>query len=348
MNNRTANLTTTMLTRVFDGERLDPPPIWLMRQAGRYLPEYRSVREKAGSFLDLCFNPKLASEVTLQPISRFDFDAAIVFSDILVVPYALGREVTFVAGEGPRLEPIDVEAISSLGGTIGTGQIERVYDTLSMVRSQLASEKSLIGFCGAPWTVSTYMVAGRGTPDQGPARLMAAAEPDAFQMLIDRLVSASAQYLVGQLRAGADVVQIFDSWSGVLGEDEFERWCIAPAAKIVSEVRKAMPAARIIGFPKGAGRMIERYVNETGVDGVGVDWTVPLTELRQRLDDRAVIQGNLDPLVLLAGGEALNNAVDRILERLGGSRFIFNLGHGIVPQTPIAHVEQLVARVRGW
>jgi len=332
--------------RTLAGENLQPPPIWMMRQAGRYLPEYRVVRKSAGSFLDLCFNPELASTVTLQPIERFGFDAAILFSDILVVPHALGREVRFVEGEGPRLEPIDRAGIESLVPGNSSDAFDAVFETVSLVRNRLDADKTLIGFCGAPWTVATYMVAGRGTPDKAPARLMASRDPDSFQKLIDRLVSASADYLIGQLEAGADVVQIFDSWAGILGEDDFERWCIAPTAELVRRVREKIPGARMIGFPKGAGLMLERYVAKTGVDAVGIDWTVPLDYARDRLQIRVPVQGNLDPLILLAGGERLDRAIDRILDGLSGGRFIFNLGHGIVPDTPIEHVERLVERVR--
>lgn len=334
------------VARLLAGEQFERPPIWLMRQAGRYLPEYREIRQRVTSFLDLCFDPELASRVTLQPIARFDFDAAILFSDILVVPHALGRKVEFVDGEGPKLEPIDEAGIAALEPGELSEKFKPVLETVSLVRKRLDQGKTLIGFCGAPWTVATYMVAGRGTPDQAPARLMAARTPALFQILINRLASVSADYLIGQLRAGADVVQIFDSWAGVLGEDEFERWCVVPTAAIVREVRAAVPDARIIGFPKGAGLMLDRYIAGTGVDGVGLDWTVPLGLARQWLEGRAVIQGNLDPLMLLAGGKALDKAIDRILESLSGSRFIFNLGHGIMPETPIAHVERLVARVR--
>lgn len=337
----------TVLNGVFSTPRM-PPPIWLMRQAGRYLPEYRTLRARAGSFLDLCYTPDLAAEVTLQPIRRFDFDAAILFSDILVVPDALDRNVRFVAGDGPQLDPIGLDEISGLETEGVVGRLSPVLETVRQVRSGLASAKTLIGFCGAPWTVATYMVAGRGTPDQGPARLMAASEPEAFGVLVGKLVEASADYLIGQLQAGADVVQIFDSWAGILGEPEFDRWCVAPTAEIVRRVREKVPGARIIGFPKGAGLRLERYIRQTGVDAVGIDWTVPLDYAYERLQPMAAVQGNLDPLKLVAGGEALDQAIDAILAGLGDGRLIFNLGHGIVPETPIAHVERLVDRVRGW
>lgn len=323
-----------------------PPPIWLMRQAGRYLAEYREVRAQAGSFLDLCYTPELAAEVTLQPIRRFDFDAAILFSDILVVPDALGRRVRFVQGDGPQLDPIGLSEIEELDTSRAKDALAPVYETVAKVRGGLASKKSLIGFCGAPWTVATYMIAGHGTPDQAPARLLAAQDPEALDRIIDVLVSVSAEYLVGQLNAGADVVQIFDSWSGVLDEIGFRRWSIKPTAEIVQRVRNEIPGAKIIGFPKGAGLMLPAYVEETGVDAVGLDWTVPLEFARDKLQTNVAVQGNLDPLVLLAGGDSLDMAIDRIVEALGGGRFVFNLGHGIVPATPIEHVTQLVERVR--
>ncbi len=331
---------------VLDGKPASPPPLWLMRQAGRYLPEYRAVRAEVGSFLALCHDPERAAEVTLQPIRRFDFDAAIVFSDILMVPHALGREVRFVEGEGPRLTPIDAEGIHALDVASVTTKLHPVFETLVRVRDGLSPEKTLIGFCGAPWTVATYMVAGRGTPDQAPARTLAAREPALFQSLIDRLVDASVLSLAGQLEAGADVVQIFDSWAGVLNEDDFDRWSIAPAREIVRRVRELVPGARIIGFPKGAGLRLERYARDTGVDGIGIDWTTPLDYAREQLQPLATVQGNLDPIVLLAGGGALDRAIDTILDGLSGGRFIFNLGHGILPETPIGHVEHLVKRVR--
>lgn len=335
------------IASVLDGTVATLPPVWLMRQAGRYLPEYRAIRSEVASFLDLCLDPERASEVTLQPIRRFDFDAAIVFSDILMAPYALGRSVRFVEGEGPRLEPIDRNGIDALHASEAAGRLEPLFETVSRVRAALDPARTLIGFCGAPWTVATYMVAGRGTPDQGPARMLAAREPELFQTLIDRLTEVSVGSLAGQLRCGAGVVQIFDSWAGVLNEDDFLRWSIAPTAAIVRQLRAEFPGARIIGFPKGAGLRLERYVRETGVDAVGIDWTVPLSHAKERLQPIAAVQGNLDPVVLVAGGAALDRAIDAILEALGGGRFIFNLGHGILPETPIAHVEQLVRRIRG-
>lgn len=338
---------TQSVLAVLGGEAIDPPPIWLMRQAGRYLPEYREIRASVPSFLDLCLDPELATEVTLQPIRRFGFDASIVFSDILMTPFALGRNVRFVEGEGPRLDPIDQDGIAGLAMGGVEAALSPVFQTVSRVRHALASDKALIGFCGAPWTVATYMVAGRGTPDQAPARMLASRRPDLFGRLIDRLVEASVISLVGQLRAGADLVQIFDSWAGVLNERDFGRWSIAPTKEIIRQVRDAVPGARIIGFPKGAGLRLERYARETGVDAIGLDWTVPLDFARDRLQPHVAVQGNLDPIVLLAGGDELDRAIDGLIEGLAAGRFIFNLGHGILPETPIAHVERLVGRVRG-
>jgi uroporphyrinogen decarboxylase len=333
--------------QVLDGETIAPPPIWMMRQAGRYLPEYRALRAGAKGFLDLCYDPVRAAEITLQPLRRFDVDAAILFSDILVVPHALGRRVDFVEGEGPRLDPIDVAAVDRLDGEHVLERLGAVLETVSRVRESLALDKTLIGFGGAPWTVATYMIAGRGTPDQAPALEFAAAYPDAMQRLVDTLVTTSADYLVAQIRAGADVVQIFDSWAGVLDDDGFERWCVQPTAAIVRAVKANEPDARIIGFPKGIGERLERYVEATGVDGVSIDWTVPLDFARDRLQPRVAVQGNLDPTILAAGGEALDAGVGAILAALGDGRFIFNLGHGIVPATPVENVAHLVERVRG-
>ena len=317
-----------------------------MRQAGRYLPEYRELRAKAGSFLDLCFNPELASAVTLQPVDRFDLDAAILFSDILVAPLALGRKVWFVEGEGPRLDPIDAAGIAALDERATAETLAPVLETVRRARATLDAGKTLIGFCGAPWTVATYMVAGMGTSDQAPARRFALEQADAFASLIGRLVLLSADYLAAQLKAGADVVQIFDTWAGVLDEDGFDRWCVAPTAEIVRRVKAAVPGAKVIGFPRGAGAKLEHYVKATGVDGVSIDWSVPLDYAGERLQPHVAVQGNLDPMVLLAGGKALDQAVRRIRAGLGEGRFIFNLGHGILPQTPVEHVARLVELVR--
>lgn len=325
------------------GEAQDVPPLWIMRQAGRYLPEYREVREQAGSFLDLCYTPELAAEVTLQPIRRFDFDAAILFSDILVVPDALGQHVAFEEGRGPVLGELNVDALDR--SALET-RLEPVFETVQRVRDALDKDKALLGFCGAPWTVATYMVAGHGTPDQGPARRMALEDPERFGRLIDLLVDASSDYLVRQLRAGADAVQIFDTWAGVLDEEQFGRWAIEPVRRIIENVRKAKTGARVIAFAKGAGTRLGDYASGTGADCVGVDWSVPPARARALVDDGIAIQGNMDPMRLIVGGKALEEGVTQVLTGFAGRPHIFNLGHGITPDTPIAHVERLVELVR--
>jgi uroporphyrinogen decarboxylase len=330
---------------VLNGQRVFPPPVWMMRQAGRYLPEYRKVREKAGSFLDLCYNPDLAVEVTLQPIRRFGFDASIVFSDILVVPHALGRDLRFEEGQGPQMTPINEREIDGLDETRFHEHLAPVYETVGRLRRELPSETTLIGFCGGPWTVATYMIAGHATPDQAPARLFAFRHPEAFASLLDLLADFSASYLIRQIEAGADVVQIFDSWSGVLDELSFEAYCVRPVASIVRQVHAAYPDVPIIGFPKGAGSLYDDYREKTGVAALGLDWTVPLTQAA-RLQASGAVQGNLDPMRLVSGGQALEEGVGRILERLGGGPLVFNLGHGITPDTPVDHVEAMLALVR--
>jgi uroporphyrinogen decarboxylase len=317
-----------------------------MRQAGRYLPEYRQVRGKVASFLDLCLTPELAAEVTLQPLRRFAFDAAIVFSDILIVPYALGQKVEFVEGDGPRLEPVtDGKAISRLGHAGAAKALAPVYETVERVVAELPPSVPLIGFCGAPWTVATYMVEGRGSKDQAAARLLAYRDPATFQRLIDLLVESSADYLANQVKAGARVLQIFDSWAGSLPEDAFERWCLAPTKRLVKLVKDVVPGTPVIGFPRGAGLLAERYARETGIDAIGCDTSMPVGWMR-RLQERLPVQGNLDPVLLVAGGSALDTRVDAILEALAGHPFIFNLGHGILPETPIDHVARLVDLVK--
>ncbi len=339
---------TKPILNVLAGEALSPPPVWLMRQAGRYLPEYRAVREKAGGFLDLVFNPELAAEVTLQPIRRFGFDAAILFSDILVVPHALGQTVTYSVGEGPLLDPIvDRTHFDRLSSEVDHDILAPVYETVRRVKAELPPAVALLGFCGAPWTVATYMIAGHGTPDQAPARLFAYNDAAAFDVLMDVLVEASTGYLVRQLQAGADAVQIFDTWAGVLPPEQFDRWCINPTKRIVAGVREQVPGAKIIGFPRGAGTMLPRYVDETTVDAAGLDWMIDRSFARDQVQSMVPVQGNLDPLALVAGGVMLDRSVDAVLEALAQGPFIFNLGHGIVPETPIAHVEQMLRRVRG-
>ncbi len=318
-----------------------------MRQAGRYLPEYRAIREKAASFLDLCFTPKLAAEITLQPIRRFGFDAAILFSDILVVPHALGQRVSFESGEGPQLEALsEPSMLRRLPTALDHAALAPIYETIARVKRDLPPAVALLGFCGAPWTVATYMIAGRGMIDQLPARLFAYRHPESFAALIDRLTDVSADYLVRQFEAGVDAVQIFDSWAGILPPEQFAAWCVVPTARIVTAVRKRVPGAKIIGFPRGAGTCLEDYIAQVPIDAVGLDWMIALGFARDRIQRLRPVQGNLDPVLLLAGGAALDRAVERILQAFAAGPFIFNLGHGVLPDTPIAHVERLIRRVR--
>jgi uroporphyrinogen decarboxylase len=335
------------LLSVLARKTISPPPIWLMRQAGRYLPEYREVRGKVANFLDLCLNPKLAAEVTLQPLRRFQFDAAIVFSDILIIPYALGQKVEFVEGEGPRLEPVsDGKAIASLDRKAAGKALALIYETIERVVTELPKTVPLIGFCGAPWTVATYMVEGGGSKDQAKARLLAYSDPATFERLIDLLVDVSADYLMQQVKAGARALQIFDSWAGSLPEDSFDRWCIAPTRRLVERVKAEAPGTPVIGFPRGAGLHAERYARETSVDAIGCDTGQPLGWIKDRLQALVPVQGNLDPVLLVAGGAALDRRVRAILAALASGPFIFNLGHGILPDTPVDHVARLVHLVR--
>jgi len=340
-------VTQSPLLEVLARRPQSTPPIWMMRQAGRYLPEYRQIREQAGSFLNLCLTPKLAAEVTLQPIRRFGFDAAIIFADILLIPYALGQTLTFAEGEGPRLTPpIKGGRLDQLAKAAKRDVLAPVFETIHLVRRELAPKIAVLGFCGAPWTVATYMVAGCGTPDQAAARLFAYQDPVSFGTLIDSLVAASVEYLANQISAGADAVQIFDTWSGALAPEEFERWCIVPVADIVTGVRARHPRARIIGFPRGAGTSLRRYVERVSVDAVSLDWTIDRKFARD-IQSHVPIQGNLDPYVLRAGGSALERSIDATLDTFSAGPFIFNLGHGVLADTPIANVEQMLARVRG-
>jgi uroporphyrinogen decarboxylase len=319
-----------------------------MRQAGRYLPEYRQIRAKAKNFLDFCYSPTLAAEATLQPIARFAFDAAILFSDILVIPDALGQSVSFESGEGPQLEPLttldDINRLSD----ISLDRLNPVFETIDRVRSKLPAETAFLGFCGAPWTVASYMIAGRGTPDQGPARLFAYRNPEAFQILIDRLVDASIHYLSRQIAAGVDAVQIFDSWAGVMPPHEFDRWCRKPMARIISGVRKNAPGAQIIAFPRGAGCHYRDFAERTGANAIALDTTVDPDWVRTNVPNNIVIQGHLDPIALLAGGKAQADSVANLLESYASRNHIFNLGHGILPQTPIEHVEALISQIRSY
>jgi uroporphyrinogen decarboxylase len=318
-----------------------------MRQAGRYLPEYRETRAKVGSFLELCYSPTLAAEVTLQPLRRFELDAAILFSDILVIPDALGQKVGFETGEGPRLEPITPEGLGKLTPDNVNHHLEPVLDAMSRVRSALAPEKTLIGFCGSPWTVATYMIAGHGSPDQAEARLFALTQPEAFARLIDILVEASIRYLVAQLKAGADVVQLFESWALNLDEEAFRAQVIVPNRRIVAGVRAEIPEAAFIGFPRGAAGMIAEYAEKTGVNALGLDYAMPVGFADTALPRALPVQGNLDPLRLVAGGAQLEERSRAIIGGFANRPHIFNLGHGIVPQTPIENVDRLIRIVKG-
>ncbi len=332
---------------VLEGKKFPSPPIWLMRQAGRYLPEYREVRSQAGSFLDLCFNPKLAAEVTLQPIRRFGFDAAILFSDILVIPHALGQKVSFEEGYGPRLEPVLTESTISKFQRFELGRLSAVLEAVELIKAALPQETTFIGFCGSPWTVASYMIAGAGSRDLAAVRLFAFRHPEAFSRLMEALVSASIEYLAAQARAGVEVVQIFDSWAGLLPQDQFEAWCIEPTVRIVEGLRKAAPGLKIICFPREAGSKLESFAARVKADGLALGTAENIAIVRDQLGSDIALQGNLDPLALVAGGQALEESVRRTKEAFQGAPHIFNLGHGILPETPIAHVERLVRLVRG-
>ena len=335
------------LLAVLRGERRDPPPMWMMRQAGRYLPEYRALRQDKGSFLDLVYDPDAAAEITLQPLNRFpQLDAAILFSDILIVPFAIGQNLTFIAGEGPRLTP-PLAGASLDDLTPYLARIEPIYETVRKVRRQLAPEKTLVGFAGAPWTVATYMVAGQGSRDQSDTRRLAYADAGRFGDILGRIEAVTLDYLSGQVDVGAEALQLFDSWAGSLSPAQFERWVIAPTARLVDALKRRHPEVPVIGFPKGAGGKLGAYARETGVDAIGLDETVDPVWAARELPEAMPLQGNLDPLALITGGTELGTAIRRILDAFAGRPHIFNLGHGILPDTPIAHVEQLIALVKG-
>ena len=339
---------TKPFLKVMDGEACFPPPVWLMRQAGRYLPEYRALRAKSRSFLDFCYTPALAAEATLQPVRRFGFDAAILFSDILVIPDALGQKVAFEPDEGPKLDPIlTAEDFAKLNTRIDYRRLSPVFETIERVKTVLPAETALIGFCGAPWTVACYMIAGKSTPDQAPARLFAYRHRDLFQSLIDRLVQASIDYLAAQIEAGAEAVQIFDTWAGVLPFAEFERWCLMPAEAIVAGLRLRHKNARVIGFPKGAGHHMIDFAARTGINALGLDSSADPRWAAKTFDRGLVLQGNLDPLALAAGGPALESGVRDIISGFRGRPHIFNLGHGVLPHTPIQHIEFMLDLLRG-
>ena len=334
------------LLAVLKGERRDPVPMWLMRQAGRYLPEYRELRATKGGFLDLAYDPDAAAEITLQPLRRFAFDGAILFSDILIVPHAIGQHLQFVAGEGPRLSPPLAEAsLEALQPVME--RLKPIWATVARVKAELAPETTFLGFAGSPWTVATYMVAGQGSREQAETRALAYRDPVRFEALIRRIEAVTVDYLTGQVDAGVDAVQLFDSWSGSLAPAEFERWVIAPTARIVAAFRARHPGTPVIGFPKGAGGKLRAYAGETGVDAIGLDETADPHWAARELPQNLPVQGNLDPFALIAGGAALSEAVKRILDAFAGRPHIFNLGHGIQQTTPIAHVEELVGLVKG-
>ncbi|PSJ41575.1 uroporphyrinogen decarboxylase [Allosphingosinicella deserti] len=338
-------LSNKLLLSVLQGEKPVKTPLWLMRQAGRYLPEYRALRAEKGGFLDLATDPDAAAEVTLQPIRRFGFDGAILFSDILMIPYAIGQELRFEAGEGPRLSPPLVDAaLASLEPA--RERLEPVYKTVEKVAASLPPETTFLGFAGSPWTVSTYMVAGRGSKDQGETRRKAYTDDAAFAEIIAAIAAMTVDYLSAQIEAGVEAVQLFDSWSGSLSPAQFERWVIAPTVQIVQGLKARHPDVPIIGFPKGAGGKLPAYARETGVDAIGIDETVDPVWAAAALPENLPVQGNLDPLALIAGGETLASAVERILSSFADRPHVFNLGHGILPDTPIQHVEQLIALVR--
>jgi uroporphyrinogen decarboxylase len=333
---------------VLDRKPVHPAPIWLMRQAGRYLPEYQATRKKAGSFWTMCMTPELAVEVTLQPIRRFDFDAAILFSDILVIPHALGQGVRFEDGHGPVLDAFGGVDRLVQDRSVWQEKLAPVYAAMRQMRGALAEHKALIGFAGAPWTLAAYMLEGKGSPDQRAAKLSAYRDPEGFAKLLNALADAVAWHLIRQLEAGADAVQIFDSWAGGLPTQEFADWVIAPNARVVALVRKEIPSAKIIGFPRAATQTgYEAYAAQTGVDAVSIDTAASMNWAAKALGGKVAVQGNLDPIALIAGGEALDRAVDRILDATRSVPFIFNLGHGILPETPLEHVARLIARVRG-
>nr|WP_295662348.1 uroporphyrinogen decarboxylase [Polymorphobacter sp.] len=336
---------TSPILAVLGGEHLDPPPVWLMRQAGRYLPEYRALRAEKGGFLALVYDSAAACEITLQPIHRFGVDAAILFSDILIVPHAMGQDLSFGVGEGPRLVPALLDGMFD-GLTPVLERFSPIYDTVRRVKAALSPETALIGFAGSPWTVATYMVAGQGSKDHELARRLAYRDPSAFGALIDRIVAVTVDYLSGQIEAGAQTVQLFDSWSGSLAPSEFERWVIAPTAAIVGRLMVRHPDIPIIGFPKGAGAKLAAYAAETGVDAVGLDETVDPAWADAMLPPGMPVQGNIDPLALITGGETLKASVARIRAAFDERPHILNLGHGILQDTPIAHVEALLEMVR--
>lgn len=343
---KTAGQPEKPMLAVLGGQRVNPPPLWMMRQAGRYLPEYRQLREHKGSFLELVYDSDAAADVTLQPLRRFDLDAAILFSDILIVPFAIGQNLTFIGGEGPRLTPplanVDLDSLTPF-----LTRLEPVFETVRKVKAKLPPGKALIGFAGSPWTVATYMVAGQGSRDQSESRRLAYADPGRFGAIVKRIETVTFNYLAQQIEAGVDAVQLFDSWSGSLAPSQFEQWVISPTARLVERLRSDYPDIPIIGFPKGAGGKLRAYAAETQVSCLGLDETVDPHWAARELPDGLAVQGNIDPLALLAGGEELDQSVRRVIDAFRDRPHIVNLGHGILPDTPLRHVEQLLALVKG-
>jgi uroporphyrinogen decarboxylase len=335
-----------LLLDTLRGKRGPRPPVWLMRQAGRYLPEYRELRAQKGGFLELALDPEAAAEVTLQPVRRFGFDGAILFSDILMVPMALGQTLTFGPGEGPRLRPVTDTRAAIEKLQAQPNKLEPIYQTVTRVAQALPKDATLLGFAGSPWTVATYMIAGEGSKDHAEARLLAYRDPGAMQALVDTIVDLTVDYLAGQIAAGAEAVQLFDSWSGSLAPSEFEKWVIAPNAQIARRLHERCAGVPVIGFPKGAGAKLPAYARETGVDAVGLDETVDPVWANAALPDGLPVQGNLDPLLLLAGGDELDRTAARILDAFAGRPHVFNLGHGIDKETPVGHVHRLLDTVR--
>ena len=329
------------------GERAESPPVWFMRQAGRYLPEYRALRADKGGFLDLVYDSEAACEVTLQPIRRFGFDGAILFSDILIVPHAMGQTLEFLAGEGPKLSP-PLVASELAGLSADPSRYDPIYQTVRLCRDQLAPDVTMLGFAGSPWTVATYMIAGEGSRDQHAARAMAYADPGKVEAIIGAIIDQTVGYLRGQIDAGAEAVQLFDSWAGSLAPDEFDRWVIEPNARIVAAIKDSHPDIPVIGFPKGAGEKLPRYAERTGVDAVGLDETLDPEWAHAALPKGMPVQGNLDPMLLLAGGDRLDHTIRHILSALADRPHVFNLGHGIDRHTPIAHVEHALGVLRDW
>lgn len=336
-----------LLLRTLQGENAKERPVWLMRQAGRYLPEYRALRAEKGGFLNLVYDTAAAAEITLQPIRRFGFDGAILFSDILIVPYAMGQDLEFLAGEGPRLSPRLLDsALESLSAV--PERLSPIYETVAKVKAGLGAGRTLLGFAGSPWTVATYMVAGEGSRDQHDTRALAYRDPEGFQAIIDAIVRVTVEYLAGQIAAGAEAVQLFDSWAGSLAPAQFERWVIAPNAAIIAALKQRYPDVPVIGFPKGAGEKLPAYARETGADAVGIDETIDPLWAAKALPSGMPVQGNLDPLLLLAGGAELERQASRVLDAFADRPHVFNLGHGIGQFTPIEHVEHLLGVVRAW